>query len=127
MHVCSRISISKLKNLYFKLIKMKIFSIIYCLLNILIIISAYKNIIDAEKELIKKIFKDYDKKLRPSDKVEIKFSLYLNQIISLIEQEQILVINAFLDHEWTDPRLSWNQTEFNNITLLRINSDLVWT
>ena len=83
--------------------------------------------IEVERFLTSKIFNGYDKKLRPADKVEIKFSLYLNQIISLIGQEQVLVINCFLDHEWTDERLQWDPLEYNNITLLRISSELVWT
>jgi hypothetical protein len=59
-------------------------------------------IVEAEAKLVKKIFENYNKRLRPSDTVEIKFSLYLNQIITLIEQEQIIVLNVFLDHEWID-------------------------
>ena len=48
------------------------------------------------------MFNNYNKKVRPADTVEIKFSLYLNQIITLMEQEQIIVLNVFLDHEWID-------------------------
>lgn len=82
---------------------------------------------ETEKLLTDKLFKYYDKKLKPSDSVEIKFALNLNQIITLIEQEQIIVINTFIDHEWIDERLSWDPTEYGNITLLRINSDLLWS
>lgn len=80
-----------------------------------------------ERKLVNYLFKNYDKNLRPSYYVEINFSLYLNQIITLIEQEQILVLNVFLDHEWVDQRLSWNPEQYGNITLLRINSALLWT
>ena len=62
-------------------------------------------IVESEARLLKSIFNNYNKKLRPADTVEIKFSLYLNQIITLIEQEQILVLNVFLDHEWIDGRI----------------------
>jgi hypothetical protein len=27
----------------------------------------------------------------------------------LIEKDQIIVLNAFIDHEWTDERLSWSK------------------
>ncbi len=83
--------------------------------------------VESEKHLISKLFNNYDKKSRPSDTVQVKFSLYLNQIITIIEQEQILLINVFLDHEWLDERLKWNPSENNNINLLRISSDLLWT
>ena len=104
-------------------------TLICFLLNINSIKSKYNEtrIVESEKELINKLFKDYNKRLRPSDTVEIKFSLYLNQIITLIEQEQIIVLNVFLDHEWNDFRLTWDPNEYSNITLLRIDSDQLWT
>ena len=86
-------------------------------------------IADPEKEqaLINKLFKNYNKKLKPTGTVEVKFALNLNQIVNLIEKEQIIILNVFLDHEWIDNRLRWNPDEHNNITLLRINCEQVWT
>ena len=85
-----------------------------------------KTFVESEKELTKKLLKGYDKTLRPGDTVKLKFSMHLNRIITIIEKEQILVVNVFLDHEWVDSRLKWNPIEHNNITLLRVNSDLIW-
>ena len=82
---------------------------------------------EMEQKLLNKLFKNYNKKLKPSGTVEIKFALNLNQIINLVEKDQIVILNVFLDHEWIDNRLRWDPAEFNNITLLRISSDLVWT
>ena len=105
------------------------------ILTILILISFIhghfankkKNLlVQKEKSLFKTLLTDYDKKIRPSDSVEVKFALNLNQIITLIEQDQIIVLNVFLDHEWKDERLCWNPADFNNISLLRISSDLLW-
>lgn len=59
-------------------------------------------IVESEARLLKNLFNNYNRKVRPADTVEIKFSLYLNQIITLMEQEQIIVLNVFLDHEWID-------------------------
>lgn len=92
-----------------------------------LIVSCKQIRTDIERTLIANLFKDYDKNLKPCDSVEIKFSLNLNQIITLIEQEQILVINVYIDHEWMDPRLAWSPDEYQNITLLRVNSDLFWS
>lgn len=80
----------------------------------------------SKPDLFKKLFKNYNKETKPSRSVEIKFALNLNQIVTLIEREQILVINVYLDHEWIDERLKWNPTEFGNITLLRIKSEKLW-
>ena len=84
-------------------------------------------LVDSERDLLDKLFKNYDKKLKPSNSVEIKFSLNLNQIIFLIEQEQIIVLNVYIDHEWIDERLKWNPSDYNDITMLRISSDLIWS
>jgi hypothetical protein len=62
--------------------------------------------VESETRLLKNLFNNYNKKVRPADTVEIKFSLYLNQIITLMEQEQIIVLNVFLDHEWIDRNLT---------------------
>ncbi len=82
---------------------------------------------EMEQELLNKLFKNYNKKLKPSGTVEVKFAVNLNQIVNLIEKDQIIVLNVFLDHEWTDNRLKWNPDEHNNISILRVSSDLVWT
>jgi hypothetical protein len=86
-----------------------------------------RTFVEAEKMLIKSLFKEYDKNSRPADTVQVKFSLYLNQIITIIEQEQVLVVNVFLDHEWIDDRLKWDSAIHSNITLLRINNEILWT
>ena len=82
---------------------------------------------EKEQALLNKLFKNYNKKLKPSGTVEVKFALNLNQIVNLIEKEQIIVLNVFLDHQWIDNRLKWNPAEHNNISILRVSSDLVWT
>ena len=91
------------------------------------VVQNERRLVDAEKRLMDKLLKNYDKKLKPADSVEIKFSLNLNQIITLIEQEQIIVLNVFLDHEWVDQRLQWDPKEFANISLTRISCEAIWT
>ena len=95
-------------------------------INIKIVESFGNSGVQHERKLINFLLKNYDKNIRPTYSLEIKFSLHLNQIITLLEQEQTIVLNAFLDHEWIDPRLSWNPKNHGNITLLRINSELLW-
>ncbi len=78
--------------------------VVVLILNINIINAAYDEtiLVDSETRLVKNKFENYKKSVRPSDTVEIKFSLYLNQIITLIEQEQLIVLSVYLDHEWVD-------------------------
>ena len=79
-----------------------------------------------EANLVELLLRNYSKDTKPSYSVEVKFALNLNQIVTLVEREQILVLNVYLDHEWIDERLKWNPNEFNNISLLRINSEKLW-
>jgi hypothetical protein len=109
---------------------MKKISFMYLKLILILItsikIKSQNSFTESEKILTKKLFKDYDKYLRPADTVQLKFSMYLNSIITIIEKEQIIIVNVYLDHEWSDDRLKWNPIENDNISLLRVNSELIW-
>ena len=50
--------------------------------------------IDAEKTIIKTIFKNYSNKVRPTSQVNINYKLILKQIISLDEQKQIMTSSS---------------------------------
>ena len=80
-----------------------------------------------EQELIKKLLKNYSKKQKPSGTVQIKFALNLNQVVNVRAKDQIFTLNVFVDHEWIDPRLSWDPNENGNVTVLRISSEYLWT
>ena len=87
--------------------------IILLLINYKINASYNENgLAKTEERLMNKIFNNYDKSFRPSDTVEIKFSLYLNQIVTLIEQEELIVLNVFLDHEWLDSKSKYIYTNY---------------
>jgi nicotinic acetylcholine receptor, invertebrate len=99
------------------------------ILIVILLINNYFLLLNGNNEelLINDLFKTYNKKLKAPGTIEIKFSMNLNQIINLIEREQTIILNAFIDHEWIDTRLIWNPLLFNNITMLRISTDKLWT
>ncbi|KAI3383101.1 hypothetical protein SNEBB_006676 [Seison nebaliae] len=70
---------------------------------------------------------NYWKKMRPKGTVEVNFSMNLNSIVSMEEREQIIVLHAFIDQIWVDQRLSWNPSNFDDISVMRIPVDLIWT
>jgi hypothetical protein len=73
--------------------------------------SNYKDY-DYEQMLLEKLLKNYNNKLRPSGKlgtVQVEMALNINQIIDIMEKDQIMIINAFVDHKWIDSRLSWSE------------------
>lgn len=95
----------------FKLKCQNIVKIIYIfqLINLCLGVEFLTNNEKEEQQLIEKLLKNYNKKLRPPGATQVKFALNLNQLITLIEKDQIIVINAFIDHEWVDKRLIWSK------------------
>jgi hypothetical protein len=125
---------------------------IYCYLYILFPLSIVGNqefhAINEETRLIRMLLneKDYLKKVRPSHTVIVDIRLVFNQIVSMVEKEQIIVTNCFVDQKWTgdykqssvffpriikffyrlDSRLVWDPLNFGNITWIRMPATSVW-
>uniref|UniRef100_A0A3Q4BMD3 Uncharacterized protein n=1 Tax=Mola mola TaxID=94237 RepID=A0A3Q4BMD3_MOLML len=83
-----------------------------------------------ETELIRHLFKSYNKNIRPTvhpeDKVQVQIKLTLTNLISLNEKEETLTTSVWISIQWSDYRLSWNETEYYGITIIRIPSKTVW-
>nr|AAR29367.1 acetylcholine receptor delta subunit [Hypnos monopterygius] len=85
-----------------------------------------------EERLINDIFivKKYNKHVRPvrhnNEVVNIALSLTLSNLISLKETDETLTPNVWIDHAWYDHRLTWNASEYSDISILRLPPDLVW-
>ena len=60
-------------------------------------------IIGEETRLIRMLLneKNYLKKVRPSNTVIVDIRFVFNQIVSMVEKEQIIVSNCFVDQKWT--------------------------
>ncbi|XP_021102744.1 acetylcholine receptor subunit delta isoform X3 [Heterocephalus glaber] len=85
-----------------------------------------------EERLIQHLFQErgYNKELRPvarkEESVAITLALTLSNLISLKEVEETLTTSVWIEHGWTDSRLQWDASEFGNISVLRLPSDMVW-
>ena len=75
---------------------------LYLLLPLLTIGNQDFDIIDEETRLIRVLFNEnrYLKNVRPSHTVIVDIRLVFNQIISMVEKEQIIVTNCFVDQKW---------------------------
>jgi hypothetical protein len=51
---------------------------------------------------------NYLKKVRPSHKVIVDIRFVFNQIVSMVEKEQIIVSNCFVDQKWTGKKKTKN-------------------
>ena len=68
-----KINFKQSKMIYFQ----NIISIILLIFSNIIVSSS-----DNEQKIIEKIFKNYNRRLKPSGVVEVKFAVHLNQIIN---------------------------------------------
>uniref|UniRef100_A0A8C4SFM7 Acetylcholine receptor subunit beta n=1 Tax=Erpetoichthys calabaricus TaxID=27687 RepID=A0A8C4SFM7_ERPCA len=70
---------------------------------------------DVEQRLMEHLLRNYNLKVRPAEtvnsRVQIRVGMTLSQLVSLA---------------WTDYRLSWEPSEYDNIQVLRIPSTKVW-
>ncbi|XP_038818627.1 neuronal acetylcholine receptor subunit alpha-2-like [Salvelinus namaycush] len=91
------------------------------------IVSAHSH---AEDELFKKLFIGYNKWSRPvpniSDVVIVKFGLSIAQLIDVDEKNQMMTTNVWLKQEWNDYKLRWRPSDYDNVTSIRVPSELIW-
>ncbi|XP_072852840.2 neuronal acetylcholine receptor subunit alpha-4 isoform X2 [Pogona vitticeps] len=84
----------------------------------------------AEERLLKKLFSGYNKWSRPvaniSDVVIVRFGLSIAQLIDVDEKNQMMTTNVWVKQEWHDYKLRWNPEEYENVTSIRIPSELIW-
>ncbi|KAF6728029.1 Neuronal acetylcholine receptor subunit alpha-4 [Oryzias melastigma] len=84
----------------------------------------------AEERLLQNLFARYNKLSRPvqntSDTVLVHFGLSIAQLIDVDEKNQMMTTNVWLKQEWNDYKLRWNPEEYENVTSIRIPSEIIW-
>ncbi|CAH2248067.1 acetylcholine receptor subunit delta [Pelobates cultripes] len=104
--------------------------ICFTLLSAICIQGAFSE--SEEEELLNYLFvkKGYRKDLRPVEEidkpVDVYVALMLSNLISLKEADETLSTNVWVEQVWYDRRLSWNESEFYDINILRVPPDMVW-
>lgn len=72
----------------------------------------------------------YNKHVRPvqhkDEVVNISLGLTLSNLVSLKESDETLTSNVWIDHAWQDSRLTWNESEYSGISILRLPPGLIW-
>merc|ERR1719499_1998790 len=85
----------------------------------------------SERRLLTDLMDHYQRLERPvaneSLAVTVKFGLTLQQIMDVDEKNQILTTNVWLNLEWTDNNLRWNESEYGNVKDLRFPPNVIWT
>ncbi|XP_063063737.1 neuronal acetylcholine receptor subunit alpha-2-like [Engraulis encrasicolus] len=84
----------------------------------------------AEEKLLKTLFVRYNKFSRPvantTDVVLVHFGLSIAQLIDVDEKNQMMTTNVWVKQEWNDYKLRWNPDEYENVTSIRIPSEIIW-
>uniref|UniRef100_A0A8B9BAX1 Cholinergic receptor nicotinic alpha 2 subunit n=1 Tax=Anser brachyrhynchus TaxID=132585 RepID=A0A8B9BAX1_9AVES len=81
----------------------------------------------AEERLFKHLFTGYNRWSRPvpntSDVVIVKFGLSIAQLIDVVRPPDALCASL---QEWSDYKLRWNPADFDNVTSIRVPSEMIW-
>ncbi|XP_062282560.1 neuronal acetylcholine receptor subunit alpha-2-like isoform X1 [Scomber scombrus] len=84
----------------------------------------------AEERLLQDLFVHYNKLSRPventSDTVLVHFGLSIAQLIDVDEKNQMMTTNVWVKQEWNDYKLRWNPEQYENVTSIRIPSEIIW-
>nr|XP_046264124.1 acetylcholine receptor subunit gamma isoform X2 [Scatophagus argus] len=98
-------------------------------------ISATASAVNLEGELFKDLMKGYNKNVRPMEKsgdvTRVDIKMTLTNLISLNEKEEALTTSVWIELQWCDYRLRWDQPPrsalYGNITSqLRVPSKSIW-
>ncbi|XP_029360415.1 neuronal acetylcholine receptor subunit alpha-7-like isoform X2 [Echeneis naucrates] len=88
-------------------------------------------VVDTRDSAPRELLRDYNPMERPvandSQTLTVLFSFTLMQIMDVDEKNQILTTNAWLQMQWYDHYLQWNQSEYPGVKNLRFTPDQVWT
>lgn len=83
-----------------------------------------------ERRLLNDLSLNYNKLERPvaeeSEALVTKFGLALQQILDVDEKNQIITTNLWLNWEWTDVNLKWNESEYGNVRDIRMPPNTLW-
>ena len=81
-----------------------------------------------EDNILKTILRStYKKSVRPSSEVMIYAFISLQQINSIDEKTQTFTTNSYLTLLWTDPRLTWNVSSYDDLEDVMIPIKSIWT
>ncbi|XP_053719332.1 neuronal acetylcholine receptor subunit alpha-2-like isoform X2 [Synchiropus splendidus] len=127
---------------------------LHCWIIVSAIVAEDWTTVNPEDELFRRLFESYNKLSRPvrnsSDVVIVKFGMSIAQLIDVDEKNQMMTTNVWMkqvtiffgfqqesygDHlsnsnnafqEWMDYKLQWNPSDFDNLTSIRVPSELIW-
>ncbi|XP_069429051.1 neuronal acetylcholine receptor subunit beta-3 [Ovis canadensis] len=90
----------------------------------------FRSIAEEEDALLRHLFQDYQKWVRPvlhsNDTIKVYFGLKISQLVDVDEKNQLMTTNVWLKQEWTDHKLRWNPDEYGGIHSIKVPSESLW-
>ncbi|TRY69126.1 hypothetical protein TCAL_12201 [Tigriopus californicus] len=84
---------------------------------------------EQEYRLTKYLMSNYERSVRPvaqsATPINVLFDVSIHQIIDVDEKNQILTTNCWITHIWNDSHLTWNASDFGNVSTVRLPHDKV--
>ncbi|XP_023240043.1 acetylcholine receptor subunit alpha-like 1 [Centruroides sculpturatus] len=72
----------------------------------------------------------YNSLIRPvgnnSDRLTVKMSLKLSQLIDVNLKNQIMTTNVWVEQEWNDYKLRWDPDEYGGVSKLHVPAEQIW-
>ena len=88
----------------------------------------YGQTISHEGRLMNDLFSTYDKRVRPTRAPTIiVVGLSINILTKIDQREQVLSGNFGIVLAWVDERLSWNASEYDELSDIVVDSSTIWT
>ena len=76
--------------------------------------------------LIKNLFSNYNKQVKPLGQTNLSIEVSLVQIVSVLEKDQIIILSTWIAQGWNDNRLRWKPSDYGDIAYLPLPSDKIW-
>ncbi|RUS83513.1 hypothetical protein EGW08_008692, partial [Elysia chlorotica] len=83
--------------------------------------------VEAETQLRTDKLANYSVDVRPSGQTIIQLSFFLTAISGVDIRNQIFSVAGWWSMRWTDSRLSWTPSDYNNIPVIQLFEDKIWT
>ena len=76
--------------------------------------------------LVSKLLTGYNKIVKPPGQINVAVRINVLQVVNVIEKDQVIILNVWINQAWNDQRLSWKPQDYANKTYILIPSDKVW-
>ncbi|KAL9987422.1 hypothetical protein ACROYT_G001725 [Oculina patagonica] len=86
--------------------------------------------LDSEHRLMKHLFANYSKEVRPvidkEQPIPVNFDMMFSQLVELNGRSQIMTSKVWIRQSWENPFLRWKPADYGGVRFINIDPKLVW-